>query len=187
MTNVINRLSILRLDKIIKVHQRYPIVKLFGSLNYKSLAETKLTRSNLNSQNFSIYSTKLSNSSKNTFSYIANETLESLTEKFDTLADEYPNLFNEEHDVTYSSNVLTIKLDSKRGTYVINTQTPNSQIWLSSPKSGPYRFDLVENNKWIYKHTGESLHELLTREFSELYKTSIDFTKCSFSGTIQRN
>ena len=28
------------------------------------------------------------------------------------------------------------------GTYVINKQTPNKQIWLSSPISGPKRYDL---------------------------------------------
>ena len=118
---------------------------------------------------------------KNAFYYIANETLESLTEKFDSLADEYQDLFNDEYDVTYNNNVLTIKLGSKIGTYVLNTQTPNKQLWLSSPKSGPYRFDLI-NNKWVYKHTGETLHDLLTKEFSQFYNKPIDFSKCLYSG-----
>lgn len=121
-------------------------------------------------------------SNKNTFYYISNETLESLTEKFEELGDKYASQLSDEYDVTYSSNVLTVKLGPKAGTYVINTQTPNSQIWLSSPKSGPFRYDLIDN-KWIYKHTGESLHQLLSKEFSEFFKSSVDFTKCAYGGS----
>lgn len=33
----------------------------------------------------------------------------------------------------HQSGVLTIKLGGDLGTYVINKQTPNKQIWLSSP------------------------------------------------------
>jgi frataxin-like iron-binding protein CyaY len=29
--------------------------------------------------------------------------------------------------------VLTVALGGERGTFVVNTQTPNRQIWLSSP------------------------------------------------------
>lgn len=34
--------------------------------------------------------------------------------------------------------VLTLNLGS-HGTYVINKQSPNKQIWMSSPLSGPVR------------------------------------------------
>lgn len=37
-----------------------------------------------------------------------------------------------EGDVEYSQGVLTINL-GQLGTFVINKQTPNRQIWLSSP------------------------------------------------------
>ena len=33
------------------------------------------------------------------------------------------------------AGVLTLKLPSSKGTYVINKQPPNKQIWLSSPTS----------------------------------------------------
>lgn len=33
----------------------------------------------------------------------------------------------------HQSGVLTVKLGGDLGTYVINKQTPNKQIWLSSP------------------------------------------------------
>lgn len=36
--------------------------------------------------------------------------------------------------------VLTVALGDL-GTYVINKQTPNRQIWMSSPVSGPMRYD----------------------------------------------
>lgn len=62
------------------------------------------------------------------------------------------------------------------GTYVINKQPPNKQIWLSSPKTGPKRYDYVivsegQNAKqdtasagWYYLRDGTSLDELLYSE-----------------------
>ncbi|KZT58454.1 Frataxin [Calocera cornea HHB12733] len=43
-------------------------------------------------------------------------------------------------EVSYSSGVLTLSC-GPHGTYVINKQPPNQQIWLSSPYSGPKRYD----------------------------------------------
>ncbi|UJR26934.1 hypothetical protein I4U23_008242 [Adineta vaga] len=109
---------------------------------------------------------------------IAEETLESLTDTFEILLEKHklPS------DVTYSNGVLTVELD-KFGTYVINKQTPNKQIWLSSPFSGPKRYDFI-NQTWIYKHDGVSLHQLLTKEFSNIFKKdqNIRFEKCSHGG-----
>jgi frataxin len=63
-----------------------------------------------------------------------------------------------------------------KGTYVINKQPPNKQIWLSSPITGPKRFDWVvlgeaQNQKegggsgeWIYLRDGTTLSELLEQE-----------------------
>lgn len=69
------------------------------------------------------------------------------------------------------------------GTYVINRQTPNKQIWLSSPTSGPKRFDLVnkDGGYWIYKHTGQTLHQLLQEEISKIAEAKVDFKHCSHS------
>lgn len=49
--------------------------------------------------------------------------------------------------------MLTIKLGGDLGTYVINKQTPNKQIWLSSPsryvgKSESVRGGLIGNIHW---------------------------------------
>lgn len=86
-------------------------------------------------------------------------------------------------DSVLQDGVLTVKLDSNHGTYVINRQTPNRQIWLSSPTSGPKRFDFVPKyssklteGRWIYKHTGQSLHELLQEEIRVILKDAkVDF------------
>ncbi len=62
------------------------------------------------------------------------------------------------------------------GTYVINKQPPNRQIWLSSPSSGPKRYDWViisegqdqkqdtATGDWIYLRDGSSLSSLLLEE-----------------------
>ena len=107
---------------------------------------------------------------------VAEETLESLTEIFEEIADSH---IDTDMDVTYSNGVLTVKLGSGFGTYVINKQTPNRQIWLSSPTSGPKRYDFKDGT-WIYKHEGVSMHTLLSNEISKVLKQSIDFSQCSY-------
>lgn len=69
---------------------------------------------------------------------------------------------------------MTIK--TKHGDYVINKQPPNKQIWLSSPLTGPRRYDWVvisedQGSKqdtavgaWVYLRDGSSLTELLRKE-----------------------
>lgn len=63
-----------------------------------------------------------------------------------------------------------------QGTYVLNKQPPNKQIWLSSPITGPKRFDWVVIGEsmghkgesgvgdWIYLRDGTSLTSLLRKE-----------------------
>ncbi|KAF7990789.1 hypothetical protein HCN44_000594 [Aphidius gifuensis] len=68
----------------------------------------------------------------------------------------------DEADVSCQDGVLTVKLGTNYGTYVVNRQTPNKQIWLSSPTSGPKRYDFI-NGMWIYKHDGKSLLQLNER------------------------
>lgn len=113
------------------------------------------------------------------FEKVSNDTLESLTEYFDELVERATHLLD--GDVSYGDGVLTIKFGNPYGTYVINRQTPNKQIWLSSPKSGPKRYDFI-NGKWIYKHDGKTLHELLNNEIPAIVRDQTYFEKCSFSG-----
>ncbi|XP_024021022.1 frataxin, mitochondrial isoform X2 [Morus notabilis] len=74
------------------------------------------------------------------------------------------------HDLQekFENEVLTLKL-GELGTYVLNKQTPNRQIWLSSPVSGPYRFDWDPSAQaWIYRRNKANLLKLLEREMKQL-------------------
>lgn len=65
------------------------------------------------------------------------------------------------------AGVLTIEI-KEVGTYVINKQPPNKQIWLSSPVSGPKRFDWAKGGgpfgEWVYARDDSTLTELLREE-----------------------
>ncbi|XP_077792056.1 frataxin, mitochondrial isoform X1 [Podarcis muralis] len=110
---------------------------------------------------------------------LAEETLESLTDFFEELADK--PFTPQDYDVSFSTGVLTVKLGGSMGTYVINKQTPNKQIWLSSPSSGPKRYDWTGKN-WVYSHDGISLHELLAMEFSVALETKLDLSALAHAG-----
>ncbi|KAI5787681.1 hypothetical protein DFH27DRAFT_518235 [Peziza echinospora] len=100
--------------------------------------------------------------STNTYHTLADATLDNLLFSLEELADAGgpPKIL----DVEYSSGVLNLVLEGK-GTWVINKQPPNKQIWLSSPVSGPRRFDWVDKRDvWRY---GVELGELLKGEISE--------------------
>lgn len=71
---------------------------------------------------------------------------------------------------------MTVNFGPNIGTYVINKQPPNKQIWLSSPTSGPKRFDWVvrgegQNDKqgtavgeWVYVRDGSTLANIFRDE-----------------------
>lgn len=73
------------------------------------------------------------------------------------------------------AGVLTLAFPPN-GTYVINKQPPNKQIWLSSPLTGPKRYDYVMlsegqdakegtgRGEWVYLRDGSTLTELLEKE-----------------------
>jgi frataxin len=74
--------------------------------------------------------------------------------------------------------VVNIEMRGKKF-YVLNKQTPNRQIWLSSPVSGPSRFEFEagengSNNegRWKQNRTKEDLLELLSKEFNENFAKS---------------
>ena len=62
-------------------------------------------------------------------------------------------------EISLASGVLTIKFPSY-GTWVINKQTPNKQLWWSSPLSGPRRYEWDENIKlWVCTRVQERPHD----------------------------
>ncbi|XP_005999462.1 frataxin, mitochondrial [Latimeria chalumnae] len=116
---------------------------------------------------------------ESTYETLAEETLDALAEYFEDLADQ--PFSSPDYDVTFANGVLTIKLGGDFGTYVINKQTPNKQIWLSSPTSGPKRYDWTGRN-WVYSHDGVCLHHLLAKEFSSVLRTKLDLSSLPYSG-----
>eukprot|EP00550_Attheya_septentrionalis_P009433 CAMPEP_0198296540 /NCGR_PEP_ID=MMETSP1449-20131203/32966_1 /TAXON_ID=420275 /ORGANISM="Attheya septentrionalis, Strain CCMP2084" /LENGTH=219 /DNA_ID=CAMNT_0043997187 /DNA_START=123 /DNA_END=785 /DNA_ORIENTATION=+ len=90
------------------------------------------------------------------FHTVADETLETIQDVVDTdlmevVGDE------EEAEVNVASGVLTLALPP-HGTWVLNKQTPNRQIWWSSPLSGPRRYEYDANSKrWVYSRYIETL------------------------------
>ncbi|GAB0091371.1 Frataxin homolog, mitochondrial [Sergentomyia squamirostris] len=121
-----------------------------------------------------------------TYETVCSDTLEGLCEYFEELVEGTSHL--KSGDVMYSDGVLTVKLGDKFGTYVINRQSPNRQIWLSSPTSGPKRYDFIPGEgkapgKWVYKHDGNTLHELLQKEIREIVGSDVDFFSLPHSGT----
>ncbi|KAK7544107.1 arabinogalactan endo-1,4-beta-galactosidase [Phyllosticta citribraziliensis] len=101
---------------------------------------------------------------------LADEYLEALQAKLEEKSDA-----GEGVEVEYSAGVLTIEIPGA-GTYVLNKQPPNKQIWLSSPVTGPKRYDwLVVGEgmtqkegaglgEWVYLRDGSNLTDLLRKE-----------------------
>ncbi|KAK3493524.1 Frataxin-like domain-containing protein [Neurospora crassa] len=102
---------------------------------------------------------------------LADQYMDRLVTHLEELQDE-----REDIDVEYSAGVLTVSFDDGIGTYVINKQPPNKQIWLSSPKSGPKRYDYValgdgQNEKegtakgeWVYLRDNSTINQLFRDE-----------------------
>ncbi|KAM7541528.1 hypothetical protein Aperf_G00000026110 [Anoplocephala perfoliata] len=100
--------------------------------------------------------------------------LQYLTISMEDLSDKYD--LGSDFDVSYSSGVLTVSFGSSHGTYVLNKQAPNKQIWLSSPKSGPRRFNYdVPMHSWIDHRENINLFDLLSKEISEIVNSPVMF------------
>ncbi|KAL3939338.1 MAG: hypothetical protein SGBAC_005920 [Bacillariaceae sp.] len=109
--------------------------------------------------------------SESEYHSIADETLEDIQDAVEmALEDEGV----EEFDVTYASGVLTMALPP-HGTYVLNKQTPNRQIWWSSPKTGPRRYE-YEDGEWVFTRDSQSkaLEQTLKDEILEIYGIDLD-------------
>ena len=80
-----------------------------------------------------------------------------------------------EFEVTYASGVLTMVFPP-HGTWVLNKQTPNQQIWWSSPISGPRRYE-YEDDEWVYTRDDShsmTLTQALQEEIKEIYDVDLD-------------
>lgn len=91
---------------------------------------------------------------------IADNYLEDLSDSLEELGETYPQI-----DVELTHGVMSLTVAPGK-TYVINKQPPNKQIWLSSPVSGPKRYDLI-GGKWITLRDNTALTDLLRAELEE--------------------
>ena len=71
--------------------------------------------------------------------------------------------------------VLSINMGDL-GTFVLNIQAPNRQIWLSSPISGPARYNFESSTRtWVNNRNEEQvLERLLSEELTELVGEAVD-------------
>ena len=107
----------------------------------------------------------ISENTRNLSSFI-NLVDKSLTKIFESIIDKNYNFIE---DLDLSNGILKIDLKNNKA-YIINIQKNNKQIWLSSPFSGPKRFEYI-NNEWVYIHNNKiKLYELLNSEFNNNYK-----------------
>ncbi|KAJ3907839.1 hypothetical protein F5879DRAFT_794839 [Lentinula edodes] len=109
---------------------------------------------------------------------LSDDAMDTLVENLEELIEDHGD---SSFEVEYHSGVLTLKLGDK-GTYVINKQPPNKQIWLSSPFSGPKRYDYTESDgSWRYSRDNKPLDDLLNEELSRTFDKPIRLSLSSSS------
>lgn len=117
---------------------------------------------------------------------VADDTLHNIQDALEELIeDNFINVSEDEEtpEVSYANGVLTIYLPP-HGTWVINKQTPNEQLWWSSPISGPRRYEYIEGkDRWVYTRVidddrteafntegeDDTLGQILAQEIKQLY------------------
>jgi frataxin len=73
-------------------------------------------------------------------------------------------------NLVLSDGVLKITFTGNKN-YVLNIQRPNLQIWLSSPFSGPQRFEYdLTSNTWKNNRSGKDLYLILEEEINQILK-----------------
>ncbi|KAL9270029.1 Frataxin, mitochondrial-like protein [Drosera capensis] len=101
------------------------------------------------------------------FHQLADSTIHDLRQNLEEYGD---RIQMDGFDVDYGNQVLTLKLGDL-GTYVLNKQTPNRQIWLSSPWSFPIRLGAKRSSLGLPKKQMESIETLGGRVGAALWRT----------------
>jgi frataxin len=105
------------------------------------------------------------------YNSIADETLDTIQDAVDDALD----ATSIEYECENAAGVLTLKMPP-HGTWVINKQTPNQQIWWSSPLSGPKRFEYEpESGEWFSTKDGLYLGPHLVQELRHVHKQLEEF------------
>jgi frataxin len=101
------------------------------------------------------------------FHSVADETLETIQDAIDACLEDKGII---DYELTLASGVLTLQFLSSNATWVINKQTPNQQLWWSSPMSGPKRFAFdAGTTKWVSTKEQLTLGQLLVHELQFVY------------------
>ena len=114
--------------------------------------------------------------SETEYHHVADETLEALMDGIEAVLEESSPLDGNEdnYEVNFAAGVLTIQIPP-HGTWVINKQTPNQQLWWSSPLSGPKRFEYDDiQSMWLPTKEGKGLVDLLSEELSHILGETIE-------------
>jgi frataxin len=116
-----------------------------------------------------------------TYHKLADEALDYLSGEFEEAGEKLSGAIPG-YDVEYSMGVLKVSIPTPNyGVLVLNKQPPNKQIWLSSPISyfflfdlifrGPKRFDFdLAKRIWIYPREQIELASLLNEELKDFTK-----------------
>jgi frataxin len=111
--------------------------------------------------------------SESEYHTVADETLEDIQDAVEmALEDRSPT---DPYEVVFASGVLSMTLPP-HGTWVLNKQTPNQQIWWSSPLSGPRRYEYVDG-EWVFTRDEShsmTLKQAMVDEFQQIYGTTLD-------------
>lgn len=114
---------------------------------------------------------------------------ELLEDAFDQYTEDYMDNGRGTIDIGLSDGVMNIV--TNEGTWVINKHSHTRQIWLSSPVSGPSKYNwhadistvqtvdgkkhFGQNRQWLGERDDHSLHDRLTDQFSALFGLKFDF------------
>ena len=85
------------------------------------------------------------------FHTTADDTLDSILDAVEALFEDEMGENDDMPEGNVASGVLTLSMGA-HGTWVINKQAPNRQIWWSSPISGPRRYE-YDGDKGVWVHT----------------------------------
>ena len=106
------------------------------------------------------------------FQSLVDCTLQGVERVVEDYADARPT---EEIDVEFSGDELNLAFGG-RGTFVLNKQEPNKQIWLSSPISGPVRYGFcMDAQEWQNVRDGRALLSMLSDDLETLIGDRLEF------------
>lgn len=126
--------------------------------------------------------------------HVTDTTADEFSRQFDRLSDtiqhtfDRPDIADGDVDLSYSNGVLSIRT-AQHGTYIINQHNVTRQVWLSSPISGPSKYNWhreraaagarggsERQGQWCNERdVSRDLMTLLEREFGTVFGKDVKF------------